>query len=425
MPHFFLSYARQDAEGGFLDIFYGDLYAEVQLLKGKNEVGEEPGFRDLRSIEVGEDWNDQLVNALTTCRVFLALYSPSYFVSEFCGKEWRVFADRLAAPAGYPGEAAPPLIVPILWAPVDNDVLPEVTKRIQYTHESLGDLYASEGLHHLVRLRSHYAKEYWDLVRGVAKRVIQVAKQHQLPPTERPQDLKQILSAFRGPAEQSATGQGGSAPRGTKLGPKRVRFMVIAGTKTEHAAASLRKVLDCYGDEPDDWRPYQPSYKGQIGILAQSAATAAEWRVAPLPLPDANDLARELNAALQEREIVILIADAWAVGLHRYNELLRQYDSGYFLNSALLMPWSRDDQEMIDHATKLRNAVRATLLNKTRERDSRVFRDDIETADRFQLDLLGILVEVRRRIVEMEEVLRLRDEDNMIARPVLTGPSRV
>ncbi len=93
MYYFFFSYARDNSAGGFLDTFYEDLKIEINQTTGIPV--EEIGFRDSRSIPLGANWNVEIAEALRTCRTFVAVFSPAYFRSSCCGKEFEAFRLRL------------------------------------------------------------------------------------------------------------------------------------------------------------------------------------------------------------------------------------------------------------------------------------------------------------------------------------------
>jgi hypothetical protein len=64
----------------FVAKFFDDLSDDVRQLTGAAL----PGFMD-QGMAVGTRWSDQLSEALGTCRVFVALLSPSYIASHWCG----------------------------------------------------------------------------------------------------------------------------------------------------------------------------------------------------------------------------------------------------------------------------------------------------------------------------------------------------
>src|SRR5262244_3020632 len=68
--------------------FSSRLNQRVKSLTGKS------GFVDRTDIRAGQEWPDELAEALRTAETMVCLYSPSYFRSEYCGKEMQVFLDR-------------------------------------------------------------------------------------------------------------------------------------------------------------------------------------------------------------------------------------------------------------------------------------------------------------------------------------------
>ncbi|MGQ0778565.1 MAG: TIR domain-containing protein [Pseudonocardiales bacterium] len=93
MVEFLLSYDREDGDGGYVKVFFDQLADELARRRAgwdKHRVG----YLDVK-VPTGSRWPDRLSEALGMCRVFLALYSPRYFESEYCGKEWWIFSERV------------------------------------------------------------------------------------------------------------------------------------------------------------------------------------------------------------------------------------------------------------------------------------------------------------------------------------------
>src|SRR5690349_12319408 len=78
---FFFSYAHADYNE-YLGTFYRDLEGEVRQLTGDPLAG--IGFLDRKDIEHGATWDAALEQGLKNCRVFVPLYSPSYFRALYC-----------------------------------------------------------------------------------------------------------------------------------------------------------------------------------------------------------------------------------------------------------------------------------------------------------------------------------------------------
>ena len=107
---FFLSYIRANNDP-YLKKFFEELSQAIRDRRGLPQTAE-VGFFDQRSIELGEQWDATIVEALQTSGVVVAVASPGYFKSEYCGKEWELFRRRLAAASA--GKPLPPLIKPIV-----------------------------------------------------------------------------------------------------------------------------------------------------------------------------------------------------------------------------------------------------------------------------------------------------------------------
>ncbi|HTJ33520.1 MAG TPA: TIR-like protein FxsC, partial [Dactylosporangium sp.] len=131
MLYFFLSYARGD-DDHYVHKFYRELCSEIRALTGLGR-DVEVGFFDSHSIDPGQRWSEKLVEALLECKTFIPLYSPGYFLSEPCGKEWTIFARRTRN-HGWPSDQIPPLI-PLIWMP-QLDV-PDVVSPYQWSSDAL------------------------------------------------------------------------------------------------------------------------------------------------------------------------------------------------------------------------------------------------------------------------------------------------
>src|SRR5258708_11783121 len=90
---FFLSYSSIDYKQGKKDDifkFFADLQERLERLGHEKESG----FCAARTNEAGVDWKNGLVEHLKSCHVIVPLYSPNYFKSPHCGREWKVYYDR-------------------------------------------------------------------------------------------------------------------------------------------------------------------------------------------------------------------------------------------------------------------------------------------------------------------------------------------
>src|SRR5258706_10337779 len=100
---FFLSYARRDAKGDngnenpWFQKFSSDLAQQVGTAFGLPAAipNKDIEFYDRESIPAGSDWDKDLAEALQSSKVLVCLYSPAYFNSVYCGKEFTVFNSRV------------------------------------------------------------------------------------------------------------------------------------------------------------------------------------------------------------------------------------------------------------------------------------------------------------------------------------------
>lgn len=193
---FFFSYAPADY-GAYLRKFYEDLTSELRGLLALPRA--KLGFFDRDTIALSATWDAALEEALRSCRVFLPLYSPSYFRSPYCGKEFALFQKRLhnyQQQQGLPVDYS--LILPVLWLPerVILRDLPAPINKIPYTDESYPNEYTSEGVRSLLRLRK-YHDQYQIFVTKLAVNIVKAAQRVVLPPFTTPlPPLDMVMSLF-------------------------------------------------------------------------------------------------------------------------------------------------------------------------------------------------------------------------------------
>src|SRR5215469_5910713 len=167
-PVFFVSYARADSEHPpdreDLTKFVTDLGARVarQLPTPFKGVS----FFDASSIETGQAWSNELVDALMKSRVGVALYTPNYFTRRWCGLEFQAFLSRLQAADGATG------IVPVLWMKCTPT---PVASQFQYKDGAFPSEYAQVGMQQLLRLTTVYADKYQLALGVIADRIVAAA----------------------------------------------------------------------------------------------------------------------------------------------------------------------------------------------------------------------------------------------------------
>jgi hypothetical protein len=187
-PIIYFSYARANNDA-YLRRFVQDLCEEVRALVGASRDAQ-IGFFDQQDIELGEDWKATVADALATAQTVVAILSPAYFKSAFCGKELAVFQQRASqAPRGRPA------LLPIVWMPWRPEETPEAVKPLQLQLGDPGAAYNTKGLRSLLKQVSLYEVTYVDFLQSVAQDIVDRAREP-LPPLATVPALSQVRSLF-------------------------------------------------------------------------------------------------------------------------------------------------------------------------------------------------------------------------------------
>jgi hypothetical protein len=208
---FFLSHASVDYTAE-VDRFFGDLTEEVRRRIGwaDKDDRDQVGFIDNEGLKVGAHWSPGLIAALNGSRVLVILLSPSCFKSQGCGREVRVFEERIAQEVrrGRGASDAWPCIIPVIWTPWPKGTQPAVLNALQWNHRSLPKPYRELGMLEMMQLAEIHGVAYREAVLVLAKSVVS-ATDKPLPPLSVPLTWEQVTSSFD---PQTAPLIGGSRP---------------------------------------------------------------------------------------------------------------------------------------------------------------------------------------------------------------------
>lgn len=409
-PLFFFSYARNDqADGTYLDKFYTDLVVEVRLRAGL-KTNAEAGFRDTHDIELGEPWPDELLEALGSTKVMVCLYTPSYFQSVHCGKEWTLFDERVRAWAAKQGHARPPpLILPVLWRP---DPPPEHLSYANWRHPGLSANYEQKGLHFLTkRAAPEQQDEYRDAIELIARLIVDRAKQYPMETVVAQLDYAQVKNAFEVPVQV-----GVAAPAPSATGPAHVRFVLVAAKSDE--VKPPRQTVDAYGGTCNDWRPYYPTAQARIGPLVQRIASEADFTSELLPADQ--DVHQRIQDAEKNNSLLFLVVDPWTLRLKRYKEYVERYDQYTSLNCAALVPWNLQDPESAVQLPQLDVAVNASFGRKLAMGDV-MLRTRLETEEALRTELSKVLALAQSKVINYATVVQKAQSDQVFVKPVLSA----
>ncbi|GLL03813.1 TIR-like protein FxsC [Dactylosporangium matsuzakiense] len=409
MLYFFLSYAR-GPDDLFVRRFYNDLCSEVRVHAG---VGHdvEVGFLDNHNIEPGQLWPQALVNAIAECSTFLALYSPAYFLSRPCGKEWKLFEQRSNSAAADEANRIPGLI-PIVWLPPRE--LPPVAQAVHYDLDVPEDDYRRRGLRQLLRLqRMHDA--YIDFLSTVTEHIVAAARTPPPPLGSLDLDFDRLESAFHGPVPgPDDTGELIPARFGTG---QMIHFVVAAPTRAE--AEAINRDDGYYGADPLEWAPFGPAQPQPLREYAQKVAS--EYGFESM-FTGVDRLADRVKVAQQFNHIVVLLVDPWSADVAAHRERLLEYDHHRDHVSAMLVVMSAADPQTQAHRARLADLMHATLGNNERRLDEVMLRRSVLTWPSFEADLAVVLAEARNRLVADGRVYRRPPPGDYAPRPILEGP---
>jgi hypothetical protein len=198
---FFVSYAHTGTDSDQkAEQFFNDLCADVAPLVDL-PAGADMGFIDAVGLRGGMHWRPELIRALGSCQVLIALLSVPYLRSDWCGREWHAFSLRDKDPL--PGTKASPhqgWIIPVRWAPIPFDlpavVNDEMIFRPQPTRREpdLSARYEQEGLFRL--LQAGEEDSCGEIVWQLAKLIQKIYYSQRL----RPREFKshELIDVFHG-----------------------------------------------------------------------------------------------------------------------------------------------------------------------------------------------------------------------------------
>ncbi|MGW6742047.1 FxsC protein [Streptomyces sp. NPDC055025] len=342
-PYFFLSYAHtpRDGAGGpdpdmWVERLFRDLSAHVMAMTDL-PAGAQAGFID-REMRSGEGWSERLAEVLATCRVFVPLFSPRYFASEMCGKEWFAFAQRVIYEQAKSNRVAE-AIVPALWVPVPPRQLPGPAERLQFNHRDFGDRYVTDGLYGLIKLRI-FAEEYERAVYELAKRIVSVADTAAVGPG-RPVDYRNAPSAF-----------------GTSGGPRPMQVTVAAPTRHDLPAG---RASHYYGGMAQDWNPYHPDSVRPLAYVTRDLVRSLNYQADILSFDEVS-VPQEGKQSPTRPEI--LLVDRWALRDEEQRERLAAFDAEHRPWVSVVVPWNRDDRQSRAEEAELAERLEQTMPRK-------------------------------------------------------------
>jgi FxsC-like protein len=412
MPYkVFLSYSRVDSQNSRLIDFYAALRSRLRV-KIKGLTDEEAIFFDQSSIELAADWSHEIEEALRTSDFFIALLSPNYVYSKYCGKEFEAFSSRVVDPNK-------PRIMPLIWE-TSTDPLPDVIASKQWDNLDMPPAYKEDGLSIVTKLSdSRYKDEYVIALEAIADRIAAATKTPLEPGPSLP-PFSQMKSAFH---------RDERVANAAEVGPSNARFAFVAATPSEIeelrkragadvAMLALRDDMASYGFDGAWWQPYFPpekdAYVGKIAV-----EEAKRLKLNPEELAVRPNLVARVKAAAAQNNLVAVLVDPCSLEIESYRSELRDLDEFASPHYTILVAWNTTDASMARHDERLRLLIRDTFPGHSVAANATYFQPRIEKLLDFRDQLKRSLAELRAHVHETAEVARKVSSSKA---PIVNGP---
>jgi hypothetical protein len=198
--YFFLSHAHvkphqliDDDPGRLVMTFFRDLCSHLMHMTNCPE-GVLPGYVDL-SMRSGTEWDPEIKRALGSCRVFVPLYGPRYFASEYCAMEWGAFSHREDLHRENAAiSSTQRAIVPVLWSYFDPAEAPQIARNIQLTSFDMDARYRRNGIYGLLSTKRW--DDYDAATYEIARDIVVTAELTRIQPCD-PAKFAGIRNPFR------------------------------------------------------------------------------------------------------------------------------------------------------------------------------------------------------------------------------------
>lgn len=392
---FFLSYSSDDRKTQNREAENTEKTDDVRvfhdrLAEAMSAYGwREGGFFDKKGIQGGSEWRVELESGLGWSRVLVPLYSPNYFGSKYCGKEFEVFSRRHSENKKntFPDVTAPDVILPVMWRP--SPTVPDVVKAFQIP--DLPDAYLEHGLEHMVRFKRN-RENFQKFLNKFARRLDEMARSQGRSKRRKVPALQGLNPPF---------------PGGYKPGLKHVRYIFAAGLEEEMRGRRSR--CEAYGvyDDRQDWKPCFPDIAQEAGAIAESASKQ-ESRDSEFLKPVA-DVLPDIEEAVHLNNIVVLVVDPWSLKLPRIRELVERFDDGEYPNSAVIVNWNCKDDETNEQVDTLNQEVSRFFTGRARRQE--YYRDRVTSPEEFRQAILDSFNAVRGRLIELGRITQADSSD--------------
>jgi FxsC-like protein len=420
---FFFSYARADLSP-FLKKFYGDLREAVRSKAGEADP-DKVSFRDAVSIAPGRPWPEALTAALSTCKVFVYLHTPTFFTRDGCGREFRVIKNRMTPVDGaVPDLARASCIQPIYWdgeKQITN--VPGEIARIQLTHEDDGEDYNRSGLLQISRA-SYGTQVYWNAINAIAQRIWAAAQTAPLQAIREPLRWEHIAPLFPVTIQPYAT-QPVAAHKPVRP-PRYARFVWIVGKWDELVHTRRADSLECYDPDgiAEEWRPFLPESPDPARLLATDAAREAQLGYQCERAPqDYQELQSLVEQASDAYTPIVVVSDLWSLNLDKYQAVVRVFDRGKLDNCAVVFPWNLKDGDTYRGQPELRRMLAEVFPVQFHKPETSLVFEGVSDVVTFKAELSKLLTKYIADISRGMTAARELPTPSPFAAPPQLGPA--
>jgi FxsC-like protein len=334
LPVFFLSHADPPAvDAEFVDDddvdemftkFFRDLTDAVAARSAL------PSLSDIGYMVDAEASPAKTAHALAVCQVFVPLWSPLYFKSPGCGREWAAFQTRV--PAGLNAVC----FEPVTWAPVSAAAIPRAALAVDRGGRREARPDAEKGLYAL--MIDDEVEQYARVVDDVATAISRLAKSPVLDSVPAV-DLSGTRSAF--------------APRRSRI---TLRVALLAPTADR--LPESRQGSGRYGPRQLDWTPFGADWNR---TLAEDVKQFAERLGYDVDVVGFDDIASELSAGGSPQKPTLLLIDNWALLDPLWRGEVEEYLKLRYPWYTFMVVRDPQDPETSRHVQPLRAVVDETL----------------------------------------------------------------
>jgi FxsC-like protein len=350
-PYFFLSYAHMHRPVGddstdpnlWIEQLFKDLCRRVREMAA--DPPPQVGFMD-SGIRHGAEWARVLSEHLAVCKTFVPLYSPHYFLSDNCGKEWNAFCGRVRN-GHAKGTGHVQQVIPAQWIPVPPEQHPRAAQQIQFRPTDLGTNYAEHGFYPLTHI-GLFKADYELAVYALARKIVNLAEGDPAPPGPA-LDYESLPNAFE------------DGNRRVMRGDKPFHIVIAAPAL---AGLPPDRARDYYAADAYGWNPYVPDL---VEPLAQYARKVALYQGHRRPqafslLDYEDELLRDSNE--QPTAPAVLLIDPWAVKQLECRRLLEAYDRMTKPWIQFVVAWNTKDVGLAEKEGELRDLLSTVLRAK-------------------------------------------------------------